>query len=103
MTSIPDLDDEENEHPDNDVNANDDAQSRSEEPPDFAQFQQETQNLPPGRCPRSAFKRHMPCSGSTENKRPRLSREKRKLSTPSVMEQKRQRLEAIELAAFFCA
>ena len=59
-------------------------------------------NVPPSANTRSALKRNSAAVNDLDPKRPRLVSSKRKLEAPSSKDQKRQRLEAIELAALFC-
>ena len=69
--------------------------------PDFAQFNIDTQELPPSACTRSALKRHSQCPQTLGNKIQKTQALKRKSSALNNMELKRQRIEAVELAALF--
>ena len=65
------------------------------------EFLQATANLPPSAGTRSAFKRHRTDTDNSDAKRPRLVSSKRKLEAPSWVDQKRQRVEAIEFASLY--
>ena len=65
------------------------------------EFLQATANLPPSASTRAVFKRHRTGTDNSDAKRPRLVSSKRKLEAPSWVDQKRQRVEAIELASLY--
>ena len=67
---------------------------------DHEEFARATVELPPSACTR-AQKRHLSCSPYLEQKRQKTEVPKRKSYAPDEVEQKRQRLEAVELAALF--
>ena len=69
---------------------------------EFEVFEEETKNQPPGFCTRAAFKRFATdVNSEIESKRGRWQRDKQRSEDHATQAQKRQRIEAVELAALF--